>query len=196
LINYNKIVIDDLWIGEPVLYFRDCKEVVIGTLHVPAGYASDSIDANQILQDVFHETGHILYDSEPKITNGVKYFPKENVCEQYPMWITEGEGASAIITKYMVRNAVNGRKDVELLSGYKRAFIDFDCNSQFFTKGKFDLSLVVSNVPKSNRIYCLNVPPNCKVTYKAHPETALEILYTNCVPSNLSEKWHRFKRVF
>ena len=173
------------------------KEVIIGTLHVPSGYASDSIDANQVLQDVFHETGEILYDSEPKIIKGVKYFPKENVCEQNPMWITEGEGASAIITKYMVRNAANGRKDVELLTGYKRAFVDFDCNPQFFTKGKFDLSLVVSDVPKSNRIYCLNVPPNCKVTYKAQPGVALEILYTDCTPSNLSEKRrYRFKRAF
>lgn len=195
--NYNRIVIDDLWIGDPVLDFLSCKEVIIGTLHVPSGYASDSIDANQILQDVSHETGTILlYDSESKVINGVKYFPKKNVCEQYPMWITEGEGASAIITKYMVRNAVNGRKDAELLTGYKRAFIDFDCNPQFFTKGKFDLSLVVSNVPKSNRIYCLNVPSKCKVTYKAHPETDLEILYTDCTPSNLSEKRYRFKRAF
>ena len=56
--------------------------------------------------------------------------------------------------------------------------------------------LVVSNVPKSNRIYCLNVPPKCKVTYKTHPETALEVLYTDCAPSNLSEKRYRFIRAF
>lgn len=186
--NYNSVFIPDVWLSSssPELLFMNCKTVVIGTLHLPSNFDPEDetcSDINALIKDFnrnYTTDGLHFENSNVTVTLGVLFFPRSHYCKQYPLWQSNGENPSAFITKWMVKNAVNGRNDTELLSGYKRAYIDFEGNKKYFENNNFDISKVVSDVPDNNgRIYCLNVPVGCTVIYSKHPDADVVIKYCN-----------------
>lgn len=192
---YNSVFIPDVWLSSssPELLFMNCKTVAIGTLHLPLGFDPEDetcSDIKALIKDFnrnYTAGGLHFENSNSTITLGVKFFPRSQYCIQYPTWLSRGDNPSAFITKWEVNNAINGKTDVELLAGYKRAYIDFDGNKKCFENNIFDISKVVSGVPDNNgRIYCINVPVGCNVVYKSQPEADVETRYCNFNASNLT----------
>jgi len=186
--NYNSVFIPDVWLSSssPELLFMNCKTVVIGTLHLPFNFDPEDetcSDIKALIKDFnrnYTTDGLHFENSNVTVTLGVLFFPRSHYCKQYPTWQSNGENPSAFITKWMIKNAVNGRDDTELLSGYKRAYIDFEGNKKYFENNSFDISKVVSDVPDNNgRIYCINVPVGCTVTYSKQPDADVVIKYCN-----------------
>lgn len=183
---YDTVMIPDLWISgnSPQLCFMNCKRVLVGTLHLPASFDSKETDVEKLIKEFNREYGsdNLIFDNSPLlVTLGIKYFPRANYCVQYPDWVQTSENASALVTKYQIQYAIHGRKEKELLSNCKRAYIDFDGNEKYFTDKSFDISKVVIDVPdESGPIYCINVPIGCSVIYSKYPEADIRIRYCNC----------------